>query len=119
MKYYDSYITFAFTVKILFIVLALTYIFLKVKGDEKTKMAIKIKYWKEKVEFIFTIIMALLLIYLFSPRVNRTTMIDHETKILFYLFGFVLLVTAKWQDFFKESKMFIYLQKILGRAGSK
>jgi hypothetical protein len=114
MKYFDIYITFTFTVKILFIVLALTYIFIKVKGYEKTNTAVKIKYWKEKVEFIFTILMALLLIYLFSPRANRTTMIDRETKILFYLFGFVLLITAKWEDFFKESKDFIYFQKTLG-----
>lgn len=120
MKYYDIYITFAFFVKIIFIILALSLIVLKIKGDdEKSKLEITIKYWKERVEFIFTITMALLLIYLFSPRVNRTTLIDRETKILFYLFGFILIITAKWEDFIRESKWVYFLQKIVGQVGSR
>jgi hypothetical protein len=113
MKYFNIYITFAFIVKLIFIVLALTYIFIKTKGKENSSLAIKIKYWKERVEFIFTILMAILLIYLFSPRANRTIMINHEAKLLLYLFGFVLLITAKWGEFIKESKWFIYLQNSL------
>ena len=110
MKYFNIYITLIFLVKIVFITLALTYIYLKAKGKEKTDLANKIKYWKERVEFIFVFLMALLLIYLFSPRANRSSLIDYETKILFYLFGFVLLITAKWQTFFGESIWLSVLQ---------
>ena len=46
-------------------------------------------------------------------------MIDGETKILFYLFGFVLLITAKWADFFHEAKWFKYIQGSIGEAGSR
>jgi hypothetical protein len=113
MKYFDSYIILALIVKIIFIILALINIYLKAKGDNNSSLATKIKYWKERVEFIFKILMALLLIYLFSPRANRTIMINDETKVLLYLFGFVLLITSNWSMFFKESKWFVDLQKSL------
>ena len=113
MKYFDIFILFIFIVKIAFITLAVTDIYLKIKGNGKTNLANKIKYWKERVEFVFVILMALLLIYLFSPRANRSSMIDYETKILFYLFGIVLLITAKWETFFKESKWLSLLRNSL------
>ena len=119
MKYFDNYITLIFIIKVIFIVLAISNIYFKIKGDENSSVATEIKYWKEHLEFIFIFFMALLIIYLFSPRANRTTMIDRETKFLFYLFGFVLLITAKWQVFFKESKGLMYLQKIVGQSGHK
>ena len=43
--------------------------------------------------------MSILLIYLFNPRVDRSVLIDKETKILLYLFGFILLIIAKWNLF--------------------
>ena len=119
MKYYNVFITIIFIVKIIFIILAASHIYFKVKDDEKSSMAIETKYWKERLEFVFTILIALLLIYLFSPRVNRISMIDRETKLLLYLFGFLLIVTAKWEYFLKEAKWFVYLQKSLGQLGSR
>jgi hypothetical protein len=111
MKYFDIYVAVIFVFKIIFIVLSLTNIYLKIKGKKNTVLESNIKYWKEKTEFIFTILMAFLLIFLFSPRTNRTMMINSETKLLLYLFGFVLLITSKWSEFIKESKLFSYLQK--------
>jgi hypothetical protein len=46
-----------------------------------------------------------LLIYVFNPRVDRSILVDNETKVLLYLFGFILLITAKWELFFKESPL--------------
>jgi surface polysaccharide O-acyltransferase-like enzyme len=57
--------------------------------------------------------MAILLIYLFNPINNNINLIDKEAKILLYLFGIVLLVTAKWSEFIHESKWFKYIQKIM------
>jgi hypothetical protein len=119
MKYFDLYITFAFFIKILFIILALINILLKFKGQGNSKLDIKIKYWKERVEFVFVTSMALLMIYLFMPRTNRASMIDKETKFLFFLFGIILLITAKWDDFVSESKFFISLQNSFGEVGSR
>ena len=111
MKYFDIYVAVIFVFKIIFIILSLTNIYLKIKGKKNTVLESNIKYWKEKTEFIFTILMAFLLIFLFSPRTNRMMIINGETKMLLYLFGFVLLITSKWSEFIKESKIFSYLQK--------
>ena len=119
MSYYDTYVSFAFFVKVVFIVLALIHIFFRLNGKENSPFDIKIKYWKERVEFLFTIIMSLLLIYLFTPKTNRIEKVDKETKILLYLFGIVLFITAKWEDFFHESKWIYFLQKTIGQAGSR
>lgn len=119
MNFYGTFVSFAFIVKILFIVLALVHIFLKLNGKENSGLDIKITYWKERVEFVFAIIMSILLIYWFAPNTNRIDKIDKETKLLFYLFGFVLFITAKWEDFFHESKWVYFLQKTIGEAGSR
>jgi len=63
MKYFDSYIILTFIVKIIFIILALTNIYLEAKGKKNSSLATEINYWKKRVEFIFKILMALLLIY--------------------------------------------------------
>ena len=75
----------------------------------------KIVYWKKRIEFIFEILMAILLIYLFNPRHDHKSLIDQHVKILLFIFGFLLLITAKWSTFFAESKWFINLQKIIGK----
>jgi len=118
MNRYDMYITFIILIKIGFILLAFSHIYLKVKGEEHSELDEKILYWKERVEFIFIITMAILLIYLFNPRKNRITMIDYETSLLLYLFGFIIIITAKWDIFFKELPIFKTIQKSVGEIGS-
>jgi hypothetical protein len=108
------YIYLIFAIKIGFVLMAVTHIYLKAKGEEKSDLDKKILYWKERFEFIFIIAMAILLIYLFNPRTGEMVMINGETKILLYLFGVVLLITAKWGDFFREAEWFQYLQKSVG-----
>jgi hypothetical protein len=96
--------------------MSVTHIYLKVRGESDSDLDKKIFYWKERFEFIFVLLMAVLLIYLFSPGKEKTVMIDGETKLLLYLFGFVLLITAKWGDFFHEAEWFQYLQKSVGSS---
>ncbi len=112
------YITFIFLIKVGFILMALTHIYLKAKGEEKSSLDKKILYWKERFEFIFITFMSILLIYLFNPRVDKSILIDKETKILLYLFGFILLITAKWGVFLKESPLMKRIQKSVGEVGS-
>ena len=94
--------------------MAVSHIYLKSKGEEKSDLDKKVLYWKERFEFIFIALMSILLIYLFNPRSNKNITIDRETKILLYLFGFILLLTAKWDIFFKESHFFSRIQKSVG-----
>ena len=119
MDNYDIFIYFLFFIKIIFVLLAITHIYLKIKGKEKSVLDKKIEYWKERVEFVFVIAMSLLLIYLFTPRTNRSEKIDKETKILLYLFGILLFITAKWEVFVHESKWFYFLQKSVGEVGTR
>ena len=43
-------------------------------------------------------------------------MIDRETRILFFTFGIVLLITSKWSDFIHESNVLNEIQNILGNG---
>ncbi len=106
MDKYSMYIFLIFFIKFIFIILAVTHLYLKQKGEDNSKMDKNILFWKERVEFIFIILMSLLLIFLFYPRTNRIFMIDHETKVLLFLFGVILIITAKWNTFIKESDIF-------------
>jgi hypothetical protein len=57
--------------------------------------------------------MSALMIYLFNPWRNEPLFINEETKVLFYVLGWVLLVTANWAVFFKESPIVMDVQKAL------
>ncbi len=112
----DIYINFIIFIKICFIISVITHIYLKNTKKEGSELDVKALYWREKLEFIFKALMAGLIIYLFNPKYNRENLIDYETKILLYLFGFILLITAEWSAFFKESSWFKKLQAILGKT---
>ena len=73
----------------------------------------QVLFWRERTEFIFTSLMAILLIYLFNPIKNKMFMINNETKLLLYLFGIVLIITADWKTFFKESNIFKKIQFVV------
>jgi hypothetical protein len=70
--------------------------------------------------------MAILLISTFYPgsigsknEIGAKNEIGKDKKILFFLFGVILLVTAKWETLFKEPVEFSELQQILGRSVSR
>lgn len=115
MDFFSSYIFLLFALKIIFVLMAFTTIYLKVKGNDKSELYKTLFYWKGRVEFVFIILMSLLLVYLFNPRKNRLNRINAEAKLLLYLFGIVLLITADWSNFVEESKWFQQIQEILGR----
>lgn len=120
MKFFDISIIVIFSVKVIFICLAVAKLYTKRKDPNNKKRINSLEFWKKRVEFIFIILMSMLLIYLFNPRVNRLNMIDSETKLLLFLFGFVLLLTADWEQFFQDSKIKFLkeLSEVLGVEGS-
>ena len=111
MNWFNLSIYTIFLVKIIFLMLVSYLIYLKIKGKANTEQAKKTIYWKDRLEFIFKCLMSCLLIYLFNPRINRLNKIDNETKLLLYLFGFVLIITADWSVFIKETKLVKYITK--------
>ena len=66
--------------------------------------AANLLYWKERTEFIFIICMAILLIYYFKPGTSKP--LNRETGLLFFLFGWILIITAKWNIFFTQAKWY-------------
>ena len=69
----------------------------------------KFKRLKEITEFIFIISMSLLLIFIFNPWYKHQIYISKEMGFLFYLFGFILIITANWSILVKEP---IWFKKI-------
>ena len=99
MDKYTIYISFIIFIKFAMVCLAITHLYLKFKKQTDSELDQKIVYFKEKTEFIFIALMACLLIYLFNPMIDMSDLINRETKFVLYLFGFILLITAKWGDF--------------------
>ena len=118
MDEYHIYIIFIIMIKVGFILLAVSHVYLKSKGQEHSELDEAILYWKDRVEFIFVVAMALLLIYLFNPRRKIPITIDNETKIILTLFGLILIITAKWSLFFIEPSIIKKFQKSIGEVGS-
>jgi hypothetical protein len=113
MDYYTIYIYVIFLIKIVFFILASTHLYLKFKNENGSNLDKEILFWRERTEFIFILLMAILLIFLFNPYKNKMYMINNETQLLLYLFGVVLIITADWKSFFKESDIFKKIQFVV------
>ena len=102
-KSIDYLIFFIILIKIVFILSAIGHIYFShsTKPNSK-KIDDKLLYFKERTEFIFIISMSILLIYHFNPRFSKKP-INEETSLLFFLFGWVLIITAKWSLFITEA----------------
>ena len=70
----------------------------------------RVEYLRSSCEFIVTILISCLLIYLFNPLYPKLYLIDKETKIVLFLFGIILLLTSKWSDFVNTNKFFVLFQ---------
>lgn len=105
MEFYNIYITFIFILKITLIILVLSHIYFGfMTKNESTDT--NVLYWKERVEFVFKILMAILLFYIFNPINEHIDMIDFETKFLFCFLGISLIISANWNEFITQSKWY-------------
>ena len=121
MRLFDIGITIIILFKIIFIILLILQFYFKYKKPNNTKRLNNLKSWRTQIEFIFIFFMSLLLIYLFNPRINRLYMVDTETRLLLYLFGFILIISADWEKFLNnaKSKILINITKFLRNLGPK
>ena len=99
----DYFVFFIIFIKIVFVISAVGHLILSHLSIGQ-KLDSALVYWKERTEFIFIISMSILLIYTF--RINHEKPINKETALLFYLFGWILLITAKWGIFVKEANWY-------------
>ena len=114
----DLFIYFIVAIKVCFLISALAHVFMTVstKGKKQTKhqkeLDHKFEYWKERTEFVFIFSMSILLIITFNPRATGQP-ITRETSLLFFLFGWILIITANWGQFVHEAGWFKRVQDSL------
>jgi hypothetical protein len=101
----DYFVVFLIIIKCIFAASALGHLVLSHTNTSFDKYDEKLLYWKERTEFIFIVSMSILLIYYFHPIIKSGPM-SSETKLLFFLFGWILLITAKWKIFVTEAPWF-------------
>lgn len=104
----NIFVVFIIIVKVVFVLSAIGYAithFLHKNDKENAQLL----YVKERTEFVFIISMSILLIMHFKP--GSTLVPNKETAILFFIFGWILIVTAKWELFFQNSKMLSALKQ--------
>jgi hypothetical protein len=108
MDIYFLYILVIIFLKIIFVILKTIVVYNKLLKKEETETSKTIVYWAERAEFVYTVLMALLLMYLFRNGLkgNKICIKDKETLTLLYLFGFILIFTSNWSVFITESKWF-------------
>ena len=56
MEKFNMYITFIIFIKVGFVILAISHLYLKLKHKEHSETDKKIVFWKERLEFIFIIL---------------------------------------------------------------
>jgi hypothetical protein len=99
MEAFDLLIYFTFLIKIVFVVSTLYLKYLE--HQHKTNQTLT--YWKDRSEFIFKACLSLILIILFNPHRKTPPIINGETKLLLYLYGFIVILQANWKQFIKDS----------------
>jgi len=109
----DFFILFIILIKFCFFMLYITNAFLIYSGSKNVKLSASVLFWKERTEFIFIACMSCLLMYHFFPR--RNVPYSKETSLLFFLFGFIMLFTAQWSLFFKQSVLYQKLAKAFAK----
>jgi uncharacterized membrane protein SirB2 len=120
---YDNYVSFIIFIKILFIFFAVVTFLLKTKikysnnkNDDKKIITIynNLSVCKETLEFLFIISIALICIIVFYPFYKEQVIIDRHTRLLLFLYGFIILITANWSVLTKLPTWFVDLQTIVG-----
>lgn len=113
MNPFYALVYLVFFTKIMFITLGLISLYLQVTNKTDTEFYHKIFVGRGQVRFLFDVLMAVLLIYVFYPRNVKTYLINKETALLFYIFGFLLLINANWDQFFGSSFIIKKIQTLI------
>jgi hypothetical protein len=101
----DIYVFFLLSLNVVFVAAALGHLILAHTDTFFDKYDARLVYWKERTEFIFIVSVSVLLIYYHHPFVKVDPM-SYETRLLFFMLGWILLVTAKWKSFVTEAPWF-------------
>ena len=118
MKIFHTFIYFIIFLKVVYLFSAICIAYYKLKykkNPENIKYYNKIQFFtniKDQIEFIVTILMAIILIILFNPRYKNKVEIFGEVKHLLFLFGIILILTSNWALYIQHSYLLNYLEKL-------
>jgi hypothetical protein len=101
----DYYVTFVFIVKICFVILAISDLVLKLENKHPILQK-KVNYLKERCELVFKFFMSLFLIYIFYPRRKKPIELDFKSRLLLFVLGFVLVLSANWKVIIHDSLLY-------------
>jgi hypothetical protein len=100
----DVYIIFIIFIKVVFGVSTLADVYLtKIAKTPNDSLDKKFVFWRERAEFIFIASVSAILIIVFNPFYKAPIELSFEMKVLFFALGFILLTTADWGLFVKET----------------
>ena len=85
---YHAFVALIFVVKILFFFALLAVIYARLTNHIHIEKA---KKWKHHLEYVFMMLMALLILYLFQ---KPTIKISREEKLLFIMFAIVVIINS-------------------------
>lgn len=108
MDLLNIYVIIIFIVKLIFLyfLIAASVLKTRLKKDNTSKTMKEYEknvYFKERVELFFKLLMSILLIYVFYPRRKIPIILTTEIRVLLFVFGFVLILSANWQDILEKS----------------
>jgi hypothetical protein len=110
MNSYDYFIYYIVLNKILFVLFGVWHFIIVRENKGETEFSSNLHNWKEYCEFMFIACMAILCLYLFNPFLKVRPAINYETRVLLFVFGWIVLLNCKWDLFFEQSKWFTLLQ---------
>jgi hypothetical protein len=117
---FDNYVSFIIFIKILFILFAIITFLLKTKikyskNNDKKIISIynNLSLCKETLELFFIISTAIVCIIVFCPFYKDQVIIDKHTRLLLFLYGIIIIITADWSVLTKLPSWFTDAQKIV------
>lgn len=103
MNKLNIFVTIIICTKVIFLTIALYDQYIKRTQPHNKKLIDKLNFYKERMEFLFIMMMSILLVHLFNPRVDNLHLISNELKFLLFMYGIVLILSAKWELFIEQT----------------
>lgn len=108
MNYEYDYEIILLILKIVIIVLWILDIYLQyIPPKDRVLDILQEEFWSKRISFLFEMLIAFLLIYLFNPFYPRP--ITKTTKLTLFTFGILTILRANWLKFISDSPLIKYL----------
>jgi len=98
---YFLFLCLIVVVKVCFFTVAILYRVIQHKDPTDVQKQNTIETLKEQLEFVYIILMSILLLINFNPWTQVS--IDTETRVLLFLYGIIVLFTSKYSTFAQQS----------------